>query len=123
MEPDEPPVYQSSRFGHYTAIAETLLKQGLAYRCDCTTEMLDKVREQCQQEKRPFRYPGTCRNKASVGPRSVVRVKVPQQGETGFTDLIRGHISMQHKDLDDWVILRANVAPTYNFTVVIDDHD
>jgi glutamyl-tRNA synthetase len=85
--------------------------------------MLDKVRDQCQAEKRPFRYPGTCRNKKAVGPNAVVRVIVPSSGETGFTDLIRGPISMQNKDIDDWVILRANGTPTYNFSVVIDDHD
>src|SRR6185437_15131581 len=66
MEPDEQPVFQSHRFDRYTAVANELLKAGHAYRCDCTPEALDKVREQCQQEKRPFRYPGTCRNKTSV---------------------------------------------------------
>lgn len=123
MLPDEEPVFQSHRFPRYTEIANQLLAAKQAYRCECTPEQLDKVREQCQAEKRPFRYPGTCREKTSVAPNSVVRVKVPQSGETGFDDLIRGHISVRHSDVDDWVILRGNGSPTYNFSVVIDDHD
>ncbi len=120
---DEPPVYQSNRFEHYRTVAQELINKGLAYPCDCTTAELDAVREKCQKEKRPFRYPGTCRSKKEVKTPHVVRARVTSEGETKFTDLIRGEIAFQNKDIDDWVILRADKSPTYNFCVVIDDHD
>ena len=123
LNSDEPPVYQSSRFGRYTELAEKLLASGQAYRCECTSAQLDAIRAVCEREKRPFRYPGTCREKKSVQGPAVVRVKVPTSGETTFGDLIRGQITFQNKDMDDWVILRADGSPTYNFSVVIDDHD
>ena len=66
---DEEPVFQSARFGRYTEIARDLVEKGLAYRCNCTAEKLDAIRAQCEKEKRPFRYPGTCRAKNS-SPRS-----------------------------------------------------
>lgn len=120
---DEEPVYQSTRFDRYQSIAQELLQRKLAYRCECSSETLDRVRAQCEKEKKPFRYPGTCRDKNIVAATSVVRVRVPSDGETRFKDLIRGEITFQNRDLDDWVILRSNESPTYNFSVVIDDHD
>jgi glutamyl-tRNA synthetase len=120
---DEPPVFQSARFERYTAVAHELVAKGLAYPCDCTPAMLDAVREQCTKEKRPFRYPGTCKGKANVSDKHVLRAVVTNEGETAFTDDIRGPISFSNKDIDDWVIMRADGSPTYNFSVVVDDHD
>jgi glutamyl-tRNA synthetase len=120
---DEEPVYQSKRFDRYQKIAKELQEKKLAYKCDCTQETLDAIRAKCEKEKRPFRYPGTCKNKTQVGENFVVRVQVPKSGETAFTDLIRGTITVQNRDLDDWIILRRDNTPTYNFSVVIDDHD
>ena len=82
---------------------------------------LDAIRTQCQKEKKPFRYPGTCREKGLTRTDTVIRIRGPKSGETCFTDLIRGPISIKNSDMDDWVILRPNGAPTYNFCVVIDD--
>ncbi len=120
---DEEPVYQSHRFDRYREMADKLVQQGLAYPCDCTPEALNAIRAICDKEKRAFRYPGTCRGKKTVDARHVIRVRVPQEGETRFTDLIRGDIGFQNKDIDDWVIMRADGSPTYNFCVVIDDSD
>lgn len=120
---DEAPVYQSQRFPRYKEVVEKLISDGKAYRCDCTQAELDAIRAQCEKEKRAFRYPGTCREKKTVKDPHVVRIKVPREGETGFTDLIRGQITFQNKDLDDWVISRSDGSPTYNFCVVIDDSD
>lgn len=120
---DEEPVYQSARFERYQSIAAELMAKGEAYRCQCTPAELDAIRAECTKQKRPFRYPGTCREKGITDPGAVIRVRVPRTGETGFTDLIRGPISFKNQDLDDWVILRGNQSPTYNFSVVVDDHD
>lgn len=119
---DEEPVFQSARFDVYKKIGDELIAKKLAYRCECTQAELDAVRAQCEKEKRAFRYPGTCREKTSVKSPSVVRVIVPKTGETGFEDLIRGQITFQNKDIDDWVIQRADGSPTYNFSVVVDDN-
>jgi len=123
LEWDEEPIYQSKRFSRYQEVVQGLINKHLAYRCNCTQAELDAIRAQCEKAKKPFRYPGTCRNKASVEGPSVVRIKVPDEGETGFDDLIRGRITFQNRDIDDWVILRSDGSPTYNFCVVIDDSD
>lgn len=123
MDWDEEPIYQSKRIDRHVQLAEELVAKRLAYRCDCTPETLDAIRAQCEKDKRPFRYPGTCREKKVTSSNAVVRVKVPATGETRFKDLIRGEIGFQNKDIDDWVILRGTGAPTYNFSVVIDDYD
>lgn len=120
---DEPPVYQSTRMDRYQEIANQLFSNGQAYRCDCSSAALDAERQRCRKEKRPFRYPGTCRDKSRVNEPFVLRVKVPTSGETGFQDLIRGDITFQNKDLDDWIIVRPDGSPTYNYSVVVDDHD
>lgn len=122
FEWDEEPVYQSKRFDVYQKIADEMVAKKQAYKCDCTAEALDALRAKCEKEKRPFRYPGTCKNKTSVNTPYVLRVANPKEGETAFTDLIRGPIAFQNRDIDDWVLVRADGAPTYNFTVVIDDH-
>jgi glutamyl-tRNA synthetase len=123
IEWDEEPVYQSQRFDRYRSIAQQLMEAGHAYRCECTPAQLDAIRDLCTKEKRPFRYPGTCREKKIARTDTVVRIRVPNTGETEFGDLIRGPIKFKNSELDDWVILRANQSPTYNFSVVIDDHD
>ncbi len=123
MQWDEPEVFQSQRFSKYQEVVEQMLKQNTAYRCDCTQAQLDLVRAQCQQEKRPFRYPGTCREKNLPEGQTVIRARVPSIGETGFDDCIRGRIVFQNHDFDDWVIQRTDRSPTYNFAVVIDDYD
>jgi glutamyl-tRNA synthetase len=119
---DEEPVFQSKQFDTYRCVAEELVAAGKAYWCDCSSETLDRVRAQCEAEKRPFRYPGTCREAKKPRAGAVLRVKNPKEGETTFHDLIRGTITFRHTDLDDWVALRADGSPTYNFTVVVDDH-
>lgn len=123
FEWDEPPVYQSQRFEKYHEIANAMVAKKQAYRCNCTAEQLEALRKQCEKEKKPFRYPGICRNKTDVLGTFVLRIANPREGETAFTDLIRGPISFQNRDMDDWVIVRADGAPTYNFTVVVDDFE
>ena len=120
---DEEPVFQSHRFDRYASLAKELVAKGQAYRCDCTPDALNAIRAQCEKDKKPFRYPGTCRDKKTVAEKHVIRVRVPNTGETTFRDLIRGEITFQNRDIDDWVIARGDGSPTYNFSVVVDDHD
>lgn len=120
---DEKIVFQSERLDRHLEVVEELLAKGLAYRCDCSSETLEAFRQKCIQEKVPFRYPGNCREKKQVGTPNVVRMKTPQSGVTSYQDLCRGEITVPNKDIDDWVILRSDSSPTYNFVCVVDDHD
>ena len=117
------PYFQTQRLQTYDVHAEKLIAKGAAYRCTCTKEELDVLRKQAQEEKRGFKYPGTCRNKQipKGTPRAVVRFQVPETGETAFDDLVKGRIATPNDQLQDEVILRADGVPLYNFGAVVDD--
>jgi len=121
---DEGPIFQTQRFDRYRAVIDQLLAQNAAYRCYCTKERLDALREQQMAAKEKPRYDGHCRDRTDHPDAPyVVRFKTPHTGTLVFHDLIRGNIETQNSELDDLVILRSNGAPTYNFTVVVDDWD
>jgi glutamyl-tRNA synthetase len=117
------PYFQMQRLATYERHAEALIARGKAYRCDCSKEELDRLRKEAEKQKRGFRYPGTCRNKnlPKGTPGAVVRFRMPDDGATTFRDLVKGDITVQHKDLQDEVILRADGVPLYNFGAVVDD--
>lgn len=126
---DEGPYYQSRRQDQYTAEAERLLVENKGYRCYCTTEELAKGREEAKKENRAFIYPGTCRDLSpdaeekcrNEGRNAVVRLRTPDSGETVVDDLIRGKVHFDNEMLDDFIILKSNGQPTYNFASVVDD--
>ena len=123
VEGPHAPYFQTQRLAIYEKSADELIAKGRAYRCVCTKEELDKLREQAAKEKRGFKYPGTCRDrgipKGTKG--AVVRFRMPDEGATTFRDLVKGEITTQHKELQDEVILRADGVPLYNFGAVVDD--
>jgi len=123
VEGPHAPYFQTQRLALYEEYADQLIANGRAYRCVCTKEELDKLREQAAKEKRGFKYPGTCRDrgipKGTKG--AVVRFRMPDEGATAFRDLVKGEITTQHKELQDEVILRADGVPLYNFGAVVDD--
>src|SRR5712692_627371 len=113
---------QTERFDIYRAHALRLLAEGRAYRCRCTPETLDALRESARARKEQFRYPGTCRE-ANV-PESephALRLRMPQGGQTVVEDTILGVVSFDNDTLDDWILVRTDGTPTYNFCVVVDD--
>ncbi len=121
---DEGPYYQTKRFDRYKQVVEQLLQEGKAYRCYCSKERLEKLREEQMANKQKPRYDGTCRNltEPGVGPYTI-RFKNPLEGVVEFDDLIRGKITFANAELDDLIIARNDGTPTYNFTVVVDDWD
>jgi glutamyl-tRNA synthetase len=123
MNPDEEILYQSQRLPLYQGLAEKLIEKGLAYRCYCTEEQVEAGREQLIKDGKKPMYARTCRNSidAPAGRPFAIRAKFPLSGETGFTDMIRGEIKFPNEDLDDFVMIRTNGVPTYNFVVVVDD--
>ncbi len=124
LEYDEGPFYQTHRFDRYNAIIDTLLDKGLAYRCNCSKERLERLREEQMAARQKPRYDGHCRNRdVSPDEPHVIRFRNPDEGEVVFDDLIRGHIRVANSELDDLIIRRSDGSPTYNLTVVVDDHD
>ena len=120
-------VMQSSRLARHAEVARQLLAQGRAYHCYCTPEELEAMRERARKEGRPVRYDGTWRDRAPGGPLPnvppVIRLKAEQEGETAIEDRVQGRVVVSNQQLDDLIILRSDGTPTYNFSVVVDDHD
>lgn len=118
---------QSERAQRHTEIARQLLAQGKAYYCYCTPAELEAMREKARAEGRSVRYDGTWRNRdpreAPPGIPPVIRLKAPQTGETVIDDHVQGRVVVANEQLDDFIILRADGTPTYNLSVVVDDHD
>jgi len=120
--PPAPGYRQTERFDIYRAHAARLVAEGRAYRCRCAPETLDALREAARALKEQFRYPGTCRE-ANV-PESephALRLRMPQDGQTVVEDTILGVVSFDNDTLDDWILVRTDGTPTYNFCVVVDD--
>jgi len=124
---DGPTVFQSTRTERHAAVAREMLAAGNAYRCYCTPEELEREREQARAAKRVWRYDGRWRDRdpaeAPAGIAPVVRVKAQRGGETVLEDLVQGTVRVANGELDDFIILRSDGTPTYNHSVVVDDHD
>jgi glutamyl-tRNA synthetase len=120
-------VFQSQQIDRHVEAAKRLLAEGKAYHCYCTPAELDAMREKARAEGRSVRYDGTWRDRAPseapAGVPPVIRLKAPQTGETVIEDHVQGRVVVANAQLDDLIILRADSTPTYNFSVVVDDHD
>ena len=127
LDPDEEPVYQSSRMDRHVAVAQQLLETGLAYYCYCTEAELTEMRAAAKQGGRPVRYDGRWRDRdPSEAPPTIkptVRFKAPLDGTTVLHDLVQGEVKVENAQLDDMVLLRADGTPTYMLSAVVDDHD
>ncbi|MCB1877023.1 MAG: glutamate--tRNA ligase [Chromatiales bacterium] len=124
LEYDEGPFFQTHRFDRYAEVVDDLLERGLAYRCNCSRERLDGLREKALAAKEKPRYDGHCRDgEVSADEPHVVRFKNPLDGIVVVDDLIRGRVAFDNTELDDLIIRRTDGTPTYNFTVVVDDLD
>jgi glutamyl-tRNA synthetase len=124
---DGEPVYQLSRSERHREVALELLAKGNAYRCYASPDELTAMRESARAEGRSPGYDGTWRDRdhkdAPPGVQPAIRFKAPRDGETIIDDQVQGRVTFANKDLDDLVILRSDGTPTYNLSVVVDDHD
>ncbi|MGD9614315.1 MAG: glutamate--tRNA ligase [Alphaproteobacteria bacterium] len=120
-------VHQFARAARHAEIAREMLKRGRAYHCYCTPAELEVMREKARAEKRSVRYDGTWRDRdpaeAPQGIAPVTRLRAPQDGMTTIRDLVQGEVTVSNAELDDLILLRADGTPTYNLSVVVDDHD
>ncbi len=123
------PYLQSERLASHLRVLSQLLAQEQAYPCFCSAQTLDAGRAEDRRLGRPPRYPGTCRDltaaegraRIAAGEAHVIRLKVPTAGTMVVHDLIRGGVSFDLSLLDDFVLLKADGTPTYNFASVVDD--
>lgn len=122
---DEGPFYQTKHFERYRAVAEQLLHSGYAYRCYCSKERLEKLREEQLANKEKPRYDGHCRDKhLNIQDEPyVIRFRNPDSGDVVIDDCVKGKVVVKNSELDDLIIVRSDGTPTYNFTVVVDDWD
>jgi glutamyl-tRNA synthetase len=124
------PYFQSQRLDKYKSVAEQLVARGNAYYCYCSSERLDRMRQEQQKNKQPPGYDRLCRNlspeerakKQAEGSTPVVRFKTPLEGQTKFNDLIWGDVVFENSTLDDFVLLKSDGYPTYHLANIIDDH-
>jgi glutamyl-tRNA synthetase len=120
------PYVQSQRVELYREKAEELIEKGWAYRCNCTPERLERVREEQRARVETPMYDGHCRNLPpdAISPDEphVIRLKVPREGTTTVHDSLRGDIIFENRLIDDQVLLKSDGFPTYHLAVVVDDH-
>ncbi|MCX5782734.1 MAG: glutamate--tRNA ligase [Elusimicrobia bacterium] len=121
---------QRKEQGLYKKYIDELIGKGLAYPCYCAAEEVEKMRQTALLHKRPPKYDGTCsrlsaeqrKQKEADGKKAVIRFKMPVEGKVEVDDIVRGHVEFENALLDDFVLMKANGVPTYNFACVIDDH-
>lgn len=124
------PYFQSERLDIYDRYIKQLVEQGDAYYCFCTSERLTEMRKAQEAAKQPTGYDRTCaslspeevQRKIAEGIPAVIRFRVPQEGTTSFMDVVRGEISFENRLLDDFVLIKSDGYPTYQFANVVDDH-
>ncbi|CAK7004894.1 glutamate--tRNA ligase [Tissierella carlieri] len=124
------PYIQSERLDIYKKYVDELIEKGHAYYCFCSKERLEQVREEQKIKGLVPKYDGFCRNisieeakkRIANGEEYVVRLKLPQNYDVKFHDLVRGDIVINTDDIDDQVLLKSDGYPTYHMAVVVDDH-
>jgi glutamyl-tRNA synthetase len=114
LDYDEGPIYQSDRTERYNEVISELLIKGKAYYCNCSVDRLELMREKPK-------YDRCCRSKGLKN--GVIRFLNPIDGDVNFSDYVKGEINISNSELDDLIISRSDGSPTYNLTVVVDDHD
>jgi nondiscriminating glutamyl-tRNA synthetase len=127
---DEEPVYQSQRIEVYNKYVKSLLEKKMAYYCYCRSEDLEKEKQHAYAHKQDWQYDRRClrlseeekKDRERAGVPKAVRFLMPDT-PISYTDLVFGHISREAKDIEDFVILRADNSPTYNLACVVDDHE
>ncbi|MGB5093867.1 MAG: glutamate--tRNA ligase [Parvibaculum sp.] len=127
LEWDGEPVMQFARQARHRDVALEMLAKGHAYYCYASQAELEEMRELARAEGRPIKYDGRWRDRdpaeAPEGVKPVIRFRSPEQGETVVQDHVIGEVRFANDQLDDLIIMRSDGTPTYNLSVVVDDHD
>jgi glutamyl-tRNA synthetase len=126
---DSGPYRQTERLHIYRAHAIELLSAGRAFHCFCSAEQLEADRQDALKGGKPPKYTGRCRTvsreaarkRIEQGEAAVIRFRVPDSGSVTFDDIVRGPLTFDMDVIGDFVLLRSNGVPAYNFAVVVDD--
>ena len=126
-----PPYRQSERLDRYAAVGADLLERNVVYRCFCSEEELEVKRKIAEADGRPPHYDLTCFRRSAADSEALVaagrlfalRFHVPDYGDVTIHDLIRGEVTWRKESLGDFIVIRSDGFPTYNFCVVVDDAD
>ena len=122
MKWDEEPIYQSARIEEHKAALSRLVGEGKVYKCYCTPEERQVMRDEAKSEGRTFIYDGRCDGKPDQPDKPFVwRFRISKEGETVVEDLVQGRVVTPNHEIEDLVIARSDGTPLYNFVVVIDD--
>lgn len=124
LEYDSDVVYQSERLELYREYAKKLLDSGAAYYCYMSKDELDSMREEAKKEGKVYKYDRRYRDFNGIPPKGidpVIRIKAPLSGKIIFDDALKGRVEIDAKEVDDYIIMRSDGTPTYNFVVAIDD--
>lgn len=117
---------QSKQLDKHVEIANSLLKNGYAYKCYCSVEDIEKEKESARQKKLPYIYSRKCRNLSETNsPKNispVIRFKSKIDGSTTLNDLVQGDVKIDNNTIEDFIILRKDGSPTYNLSATVDDH-
>jgi glutamyl-tRNA synthetase len=124
------PYRQTERLDIYREHAKILVDTDHAYPCFCSSDRLEKMRQEQQRRKETPRYDGTCRRlspeeaarRVAAGESHVIRFKMPEEGATTAHDLLRGDITVENANIGDYVIVTSNGGPTYHLAAMVDDH-
>ncbi len=124
------PYRQSERKEIYQQYARELVEKGHAYPCFCTPERLEKMRQDQQKRKEPPHYDGNCRRlgqadaaaRVAAGEKHVIRFKMPREGSTVARDLLRGDITIENKNIDDYILVKSDGFALYHLAAMVDDH-
>ncbi len=127
---DDEIVYQSKRSGLYAEYLQKFIDSGHAYYCFCTPQELEAERVRARAEKRPLKYSRKClalshdevRRRLEAGEKAAVRLRIPD-GETSYDDMVSGKLTRQNEEIEDFIVARSDGSVTYNFAVVVDDHE
>lgn len=115
------PYRQSERLEFYQKYAQELIDKGLAYKCYCSKEKLENIREEESKTHIRKKHREYCDVNAT-GDKFIIRLRVPENENVTFNDLIRGDITINTSELDDQVLLKSDGFPTYHLGVVVDDY-
>lgn len=124
------PYIQSERLELYKEYVQKLIDSGKAYYCFCSKERLEEVREKQKENNETPKYDGHCRDistedalkRIEAGEEYVIRLKLPENTDISFDDLIRGTVTVNTNDIDDQVLIKTDGFPTYHMAVIVDDH-
>jgi glutamyl-tRNA synthetase len=125
------PYIQSERKDHYLKYAEKLVSDGKAYYCFCDEERLKTLKEESELRHTAYKYDGHCRSisleeakrRIANGEKYVIRFKAPNEGITTFTDEVYGNVSVNNDEIEDLIMIKSDLMPTYNFANIVDDHE